>query len=453
MIHIQEHYDVIIVGAGPAGLFAAYELVKQKPALKICLIDKGNSIKQRKRTEVMCGVGGAGTFSDGKLHYTPVLSHEKILHLYSTEEIQNYLNYVDKIFTDFGVDAPFSPTKMDEVHKLVDECTRNGVMLFIRKARHVGSDKLPKIIEHFEDFLLKNKVVLKTNMEVQDFIISNQVCTGVITDKGAITGTYIISAPGRYNARWMQKLADKYGLGFTYEKVEVGVRVEFHAAIMKRHFDIMHESIFHIHTPTFDDVVRTFCPCPNGMVALEQYDDFICVNGHSDSKMESENSNFALVTEVNLTEPVENTIKYGKSIAKLATTIGGGKPILQRLRDLKKGRRSTWERINKSHIKPTLTDVTPGDISMALPHRVVTNLLEGLEMLEKVIPGINSDSTLLYAPEIKLRSSKIKTDKYLETKVKNLFVAGDGSGLSGNIVGAATTGIIAAQGIIKKYST
>ena len=166
--------------------------------------------------------------------------------------------------------------------------------------------------------------------------------------------------------------------------------------------------------------------------------------------MGSENSNFALVTEVNLTQPVENTIKYGKSIAKLATTIGGGKPLLQRLRDLRKGRRSTWHRINKSHIKPTLTEVTTGDISMALPYRMVTNILEGLEMLEKVIPGINSDSTLLYAPEIKLRSSKIKTDKYLETNIKNLYVAGDGAGLSGNIVGAAATGIIAARGIINK---
>jgi uncharacterized FAD-dependent dehydrogenase len=398
----------------------------------------------------MCGVGGAGTFSDGKLHYTPVLSHEKLLHLYSTAEIQSYLDYVDKIFTKFGVDAPFSPTKMDEVHKLVDECTKNGVMLFIRKARHVGSDKLPEVIGKFEDYLVQKNIVLKPNIEVTDFIIQEGICKGVITENESITGTNVIAAPGRYNARWMQKLAEKYELGFTFEKVEVGVRVEFHAAIMKRHFDIMHESIFHMHTPTFDDVVRTFCPCPNGMVALEQYDDFVCVNGHSDSKMDSENSNFALVTEVNLTEPVENTIKYGKSIAKLATTIGGGKPILQRLRDIRKGRRSTWERIQRSHIKPTLIDVTPGDISMALPHRIVTNLLEGLDMLEKVIPGINSDSTLLYAPEIKLRSSKIKTDKHLETKIKGLYVAGDGSGLSGNIVGAAATGIIAAQGIVKK---
>jgi len=450
--NIKEKFDVIVVGAGPAGLFAVYELIKQNPKLKICLIEKGNRIKDRKKNEVMSGVGGAGTFSDGKLHFTPVLSHEKMLHLYSIQEYQKYLDYVDKIFTDFGVTAPYSPTKMDEVKKLVDECTRNGIMLFIRRARHVGSDNLPKIIKKFENHLIKNNVVLKTNTEVKDFIINNGICTGVKTNDGDIEGNYIIAAPGRINARWMQKLAEKYKLGFTYEKVEIGVRVEFHAAIMKRHFDIMYESIFLMHTPTFDDVVRTFCPCPNGLVAIEKYEDFVCVNGHSNSKRESENSNFALVTEVNLTEPVENTIKYGKSIAKLATTIGGGKPILQRLRDLRKGRRSTWQRINKSHIKPTLTDVTPGDISMALPSRVVTNILEGLDMLERVIPGINSDSTLLYAPEVKLRSSKIKTDKYLETNIKNLYVTGDGAGLSGNIVGAAATGIIAARGICNKIN-
>jgi uncharacterized FAD-dependent dehydrogenase len=230
--------------------------------------------------------------------------------------------------------------------------------------------------------------------------------------------------------------------------VEVGVRVEFPESILKRYAEALYEIVLKIRTKTFDDIVRTFCSCPNGYVAIENYHGYVCVNGHSTSNHESENSNFAFVCEVNLTEPVENSIEYAESIAKLATTIGGGKPILQRLTDLRKGRRSTWSRLNKSLVKPSLTDVTPGDISMALPHRVVTNILEGLAKLDEVMPGINSGSTLLYAPEVKFRSSRIKTDKGVQTNIKNLYVAGDAAGLSGSITGAAATGIMAARGML-----
>jgi len=218
---------------------------------------------------------------------------------------------------------------------------------------------------------------------------------------------------------------------------------------MRKHADALYEVVFKIRTKTFDDIIRTFCSCPNGYVAKEDYSGYVCVNGHSLSDHKSPNSNFAFVCEVRLTEPVENSLAYAKSIAELATTIGGGKPILQRLADLKVGRRSTVERISKSMVTPSLKDVTPGDISMALPHRVVTNILEGLEQLDKIMPGINSGSTLLYAPEVKFRSTKVKTDANMETCIKNLFIAGDASGMAGSITGAGATGIMAARGIIK----
>jgi uncharacterized protein len=233
--------------------------------------------------------------------------------------------------------------------------------------------------------------------------------------------------------------------------VEVGVRVEFPAVIMKKHAESLYEIVYKVRTNTYDDIVRTFCSCPNGLVATETYENYVCVNGHSNSDHKSPNSNFAFVVEVNLTEPVENSIQYAQSIAQLASTIGGGKPILQRLVDLRKGRRSTWTRIKKSLVTPSLTDVTPGDISMALPHRIVTDLIEGLDQLDQVMPGINSGSTLLYAPEVKFRSSKIKTSKGMETVVKNIYVAGDGCGISGTITGAAATGIMAARGILGEY--
>ena len=231
--------------------------------------------------------------------------------------------------------------------------------------------------------------------------------------------------------------------------VEVGVRVEFPEGVMRRYAEALYEIVLKVRTPTFDDIVRTFCSCPHGYVAREDYQGYVCVNGYSNSDHSSKNSNVALVCEVNLTEPVENSIAYAQSIAELASTIGGQKPVLQRLADLRKGRRSTWKKIEKSLTTPSLMDVTPGDISMALPHRIVTNILESLEKLDTIMPGINAGSTLLYAPEVKFRSSKIKTTPNMETNLKGLFVAGDASGMAGSITGAAATGIMAARGILQ----
>ena len=220
---------------------------------------------------------------------------------------------------------------------------------------------------------------------------------------------------------------------------------------MRKYADSLYEIVLKVRTKTYDDIMRTFCSCPNGMVTIEEYGDYVCVNGHSTSNHESENSNFAFVCEVNLTEPVENSIAYAESIARLASTIGGGKPIIQRLTDLRRGRRSTPSRLSKSIVRASLPSnkVTPGDISMALPHRLVTNIIEGLEKLDVVMPGVNSGSTLLYAPEVKFRSSFVLTTYDMQTALKNVYVAGDASGLSGTITGAAATGIMAARGILR----
>lgn len=445
---MEQKYDAIIVGAGPAGMFASLELVKKNPTLKIALFDMGSRIENRNENEIMSGFGGAGTYSDGKLHFTPKLSHERTFHIIKPEDYQQILNEIDETFMSFGVTSDEYPKKRYDVEMMVEEAQKQDIELIVRRTKHVGSDNLKNVMKKFQDELENKGVKLLDNTLIEDVIVENGRAVGIKTDKGVFYANKILIAPGRVKARWFQEICSKYNIEYLYDMVEVGVRVEFPAGVMKRYADTLYEIVLKVRTNTFDDIVRTFCSCPNGYVAREDYQGYVCVNGYSNSDHTSLNSNFALVCEVNLTEPVENSIAYAQSIAELASTIGGQKPVLQRLADLKKGRRSTWRKIDKSLVKPSLTDVTPGDISMALPHRIVVNILEALEKLDSVMPGINSGSTLLYAPEVKFRSSKIKTNPGMETSVKGLFVAGDASGMAGSITGAAATGIMAARGIL-----
>ncbi|MCD4811806.1 FAD-dependent oxidoreductase [bacterium] len=441
-------YDVAIVGAGPAGMFCAYQLIKKNKNTKIALIDMGDRIKNRKPNNVMSGIGGAGTFSDGKLHFTAYLSHEKALHLITKQRYQEILDSIDEIFTKFGVNSKYFPNHNKELENLQKEAHINDVELVVRKTRHVGSNKLRAVIANIEKHLLDNGVDILDKTEIVDILKSRNSIKGVLTKDGKkIEAKSVLLAPGRVRAAWLQELCSKYKIPYIYDKVEVGVRVEFPEEIMRRQAEALYEVVYRIRTKTYHDIVRTFCSCPKGKVSIEEYDGYQCVNGYSNSNHDSINSNFAFLCEVNLTEPVENSIAYAKSIAEVASTIGGNKPLIQTLADLTSGRRSTWKRISKSFINPSLTDVTPGDISMALPHRIVTNIVEGLEILDRVMPGINSGSTLLYAPEVKFRSSKVETNSGLETCIKNLHVAGDGAGVSGSITGAAVTGIMAANGM------
>jgi uncharacterized FAD-dependent dehydrogenase len=447
---VNPEYDVIMVGAGPAGMFSCLELIKKNPQLRIALVDMGERIENRPKTDIMSGFGGAGTYSDGKLHFTPKLSHERTFHLIKPEDYQKILNEVNESFMSFGVTEEEYPKNRDDVTQLIEEAQRHDIELVVRRTKHVGTDNLKVVMQKFQNHLESHGVKLFDKTDVTDFIVENNAIKGVVTNKGNLYANKVLAAPGRIKARWFQEQCTKYNIEYIYDMVEVGVRVEFPEGVMKRHAETLYEVVLKVRTPTFDDIVRTFCSCPHGYVAREDYQGYVCVNGYSNSDHESKNSNFALVCEVNLTEPVENSIAYAQSIAELASTIGGHKPVLQRLADLKKGRRSTWRKLEKSLVTPTLTDVTPGDISMALPHRIVTNILESLEMLDKVMPGINAGSTLLYAPEVKFRSSKTKTTPGMETSVKGLFVAGDASGMAGTITGAASTGIMAARGILEE---
>ena len=269
-------------------------------------------------------------------------------------------------------------------------------------------------------------------------------------NNGELEAKYILLAPGRIGANWLANVAKKLSIPTRYGPIDIGVRVEVPAYVMEPVVRVNRDPKFHIYTDTYDDFVRTFCVNHQGFVVKEVYDDFVGVNGHSMTGVFSENTNFAFLVRIELTEPLEDTTAYGRSVALQTTILGGGQPLIQRLGDLRMGRRSTWKRIMHSHVRPTLKSVTPGDIAMAMPHRIVADILEGLEKLDEIIPGVASSSTLLYAPEIKFSANRIMTNSDLETPAENIFVAGDGAGLSRGLVTAAATGVIAGRGILKK---
>jgi len=457
----KTEYDVIIVGAGPAGMFAAYELAGK---MTVLVIDMGRDIKEReckmKRRgicthcdpcDIMCGVGGAGTYSDGTLNLRPDIGGDLAEQTQDPEYAWELVDFVDKVFLKYGAPDHLFIPKGDEVEQLKRRAASVGARFIEIIQRHIGSDNAPIVIENFEKDMKEKGVEFLLGMKVEDLIIEENTCTGVILkDNIKINSRFTIIAPGRVGAKWIDEILHKHKIEAKYAPIDVGVRVEVPSIIMDPITYINHDPKFHIQTKTYDDFVRTFCTNEKGFVVKEEYEDFIATNGHSMTNEQSDNTNFAFLVRVELTEPIENTVRYGRSIAKLATTIGGGKPVLQRMGDLRRGRRSTQKRLKKNQVINTLKDVTPGDISMALPHRIVTDIREGLEVLNEIIPGVAADSTLLYAPEIKFYSMQVIVDTNMESSVKNLFAAGDGAGLSRDIVNAAATGVIAGRGILKK---
>ncbi len=461
-------YDVVIVGAGPAGLFTAYELSEKNKNLKILLLDKGKYAKNRvcpmnqkkdnkclncNVCNILSGFGGAGTFSDGKLNFIPKLGKSDLFKYMDQSEAYQLIDDTEKIFNQFQMDSKVYPTNMDEAKELEEKIARVGASLLIIKQKHLGSDKLPNYIQNFSDYLQKNGVEIMENADVTDIIENHDIYTVEYKNKNKleqVTAKYVVVAPGRTGAKWVQELADKYKIPYTSQSIEIGVRVEVRKEILAPITSVIYDPTIFIKTATYNDEIRTFCTNPGGFVAKENYNGYICVNGHALKDIKSNNSNFAFISKVNLTEPVTNTREYGECIAKIANTLGAGKPIIQTLRDLRMGRRSNMDRIKKGFIEPTLKDVVAGDLALVLPHRIIKNILEGLETLDKIIPGVNNGETLLYGPEIKFFSNEIDTDSHMKLENHNIYFIGDGSGKAGNIVVAAATGLIAARDILER---
>jgi uncharacterized FAD-dependent dehydrogenase len=457
-----DEYDVIIVGAGPAGLFASYYLCTHSD-LRVLVIEKGKGPDRRqcpmtdeipcqrcKPCNILCGVGGAGLFSDGKLNYIHKLGKTDLTQFMDVEKARKLIEETEQIFNQFGMDGPVYPTDMAAAQSIRKSAKRHGIDLLIIKQKHLGSDRLPAHIATMADAIRSKGVTMHTSEDVREVLVENNRACGVVTNRKAYRAPHIILAPGRSGADWMGRLAEQFKLDVRQRGIEVGVRVELHNDIMQELCDVIYDPTFFVQTAKYDDQTRTFCTNQGGFVALENYNRFVCVNGHAFMDKKSENTNFAFLSKVVLTEPVTDNQAYGESIGQLATLIGGGKPILQRFGDLKRGRRSTWHRVNKGYIRPTLTNVVCGDIAMALPERILANIIEGLEKLNHVVTGVSNDETLLYAPEIKFFATQVETDESLETAIRGMYVAGDGPGVAGNIVAASATGLIPAKAILAK---
>jgi uncharacterized FAD-dependent dehydrogenase len=454
-------YDVIIVGAGPAGIFAGLELAASGK-LRVLILDKGKGIRERicpvKDREQQCvrcdvcsivsGWGGAGAFSDGKLTLSPDVGGFLDRYI-SINQLNKWIEYADKVYLDFGAPEKIYGTDTDAIQELERRASLAELRLIPSRIRHLGTGRTGDILERMAQHLEKSTDI-EMRTAVTELIVEDGKVQGIVTDKGeAIYAKYVVVGPGREGSEWLAREARRLNLTAAVNPVDIGVRVELPAAVMEPLTDLVYEAKFIFHSKSFDDKVRTFCMCPHGNVVVENNDGLITVNGHTHADKKTENTNFALLVSKNFTEPFKDPIAYGRYVAGLANLLGGG-VIVQRLGDLLSGRRSTVERINKGIVTPTLKEATPGDLSLVFPYRHLVSIMEMLEAMDAIAPGVYSRNTLLYGVEVKFYSSRLITSERLETEIENLFTIGDGAGITRGLMQASISGALAVQEILSR---
>lgn len=460
----MKKYDCIIIGAGPAGIFCALELVRQKKDIDILILEKGRDLRDRvcpsrekkapcfscASCAVMSGWGGAGAFSDGKLAYSTEVGGMLGSYL-DKNDFQEGIKYVHQIYLEFGApDKLYGVTNQDEIETLQKKAILAGMRLVQAPIRHLGTGRTQEVLQQMQDYLLEQGVDIKTTTAVDSIIVKDGVAAGVITaEEEEIAADYVVCAPGRCGAEWLVNEAQRLGLAMAVNPVDIGLRVELPAVVMEKITDLTYEGKFLFTSHTFEDRVRTFCMNPYGEVVMENTDGLVTVNGHTHADYKTEYTNFALLVSKTFTEPFKQPIAYGKYVASLANMLVGG-VIVQRLGDLMKGRRSTDERIAKGLVEPTLQEAVPGDLSLVLPYRHFLSILEMLKALDQVAPGVYSPHTLLYGVEVKFYSSRLEVSRNLETEIKNLFVAGDGAGITRGLAQASLSGVVAGREIANR---
>jgi len=441
---------IAIIGGGSAGITAAYNLIG-KEGIEVDLFEKGPGIYDRDRTQVMSGFGGAGAYSDGKLTLTT--EYGGWLTDYMDEkELEDFIDEADDMWKNIsGVLEINSIYNYETVKDLQRECSLHRLRLYPAKIRHLGTDNCLLFIKKMFDMLMEaENINMLCDTDVEDLIVENRTATGLIAGGEKKYYDKIISAVGRCGNSWMQDMVRKYEIESDINPVDIGVRVEVPNAICDHFTEELYEFKIKYMTDEFEDEVRTFCVNPGGFMSVEKNEgDLLTVNGHSYKNKKSENTNFALLVSTKFTKPFDEPLKYGRYIANLANMLGGNNVIVQRFGDLIRGRRSTESRIAKNFVRPTLPEALPGDLSFVLPYRHLTNLVETIKQLDKVMPGMADPNTLLYGIEVKFYSVRIKVDKNMKSKtLKNLYCVGDGAGITRGIIQASVSGLIAAKDIL-----
>jgi uncharacterized FAD-dependent dehydrogenase len=463
----MQKYDVIIIGAGPSGIFCAYELIKENKDLKILMVEKGRPIEKRmcpKRTTKQCvgcqpcaittGFAGAGAFSDGKLSLSPdvggnlpdILGYDKAVEL---------IKESDDIYLKFGADTNvYGVDKEAEIREIRRRAITANLKLIECPIRHLGTEEGYKIYTRLQEHLLASGVEMLFNTMVQDILIENQKAKGIITTNGdTYCANEIVAAIGREGSDWFSQICMEHGIETKVGTVDIGVRVEVRDEVMEFLNKNLYEAKLVYYTPTFDDKVRTFCTNPSGEVATEYYENNLAVvNGHAykSKDYKTNNTNFAILVSKNFTKPFKTPIEYGKHIAQLSNMLCGGRILVQTFGDFQRGRRTTEERLCRNNLIPTLKDAIPGDLSLVFPHRIMVDIKEMILALDKVTPGIASDETLLYGVEVKFYSNKVVVNKDFETSVEGLRAIGDGAAVTRGLQQASANGISVARSILAK---
>lgn len=452
----MKNYDIIIVGAGAAGVFTAYELTKLNVSKSILMMDKGAPLEKRvcpikagktpgcikcSPCHIMNGYGGAGTLSDGKYNITTKFGGD--LHTYVGEEqAMELMEYVDSVLCSMGgSEAKLYSTGTTD---LKTKCLQHNLHLLEAKVRHLGTDRNIMILGKMFDFI-KEKVDMRFYTTVKTIEQNSDNTFRVCTEDEEYTAEKVVLATGRSGSKWISEVCDSFNIEQIKNRVDIGVRVEIPAEVFKHITDQVYESKIVYKTSQYNDMVRTFCMNPYGEVVSENTSGIVTVNGHSyaDPKLHTENTNFALLVSNKFTEPFKDSNEYGESIAKLSNMLGGG-VLLQRFGDLVKGRRSSARRMEKCFTRPTLK-ATPGDLSLVIPKRQLDSIIEMIYALDEIAPGMANEDTLLYGVEVKFYNSQVSVDSNLETKIKGLYVLGDGSGVTHSLSQASASGVHVAR--------
>ncbi len=450
-------YDCIIVGAGPAGIFTALEYLKRRPGKKILMIEKGKRIEERAcpmRKNGAChscdpcnitvGFSGAGAFSDGKLMLSPEIGGT-LNEFLPEKELNDLIRYVDGIYLSYGADTTlYGVNPGGTPFELRRRAIRGNLKFVESPVRHMGTEGSYRIYSQIQNELLKSGVEIRFNTEVRDLIVRDGAIAGVSAD-GDYHSRRVVLTVGREGAEWLRDICGRYGINTKIGGVDIGVRVEVSNEIMKDVNERVYESKLIYYTPTFDDRVRTFCHNPSGVVSAEYYhDNLAVVNGHSykSDDLKTENTNFAILVSNYFTDPFKEPIEYGRYIARLGNMLSGNKIIVQRYGDLRRGRRTTPERLARNNLRPTQRDAVPGDLSLVFPYRIMLDIKEMIEALDNIFPGLASDETLLYGVEVKFYSHGIIMDRRFETKYRGLYAGGDGAGVTRGLVQASINGVL-----------